>query len=455
MVNWLLPVAMFPKTFTNFFFENMAQIAFPIFLIFVLVKLYLQPALVNELVPERRTLQIWGAMVGIQFILFGWQVIRHNESIHTYGLLHGWMAFVQLLIIIWAAYAVQKVFIRDGIDVEMFIRSLVVTLAVYLVFVVVPQLLVTLHLPFTGWTNALAGLFERHWADRSWYDDGSYVATINRVNGFEPEAPFLVMLLGLVFSPVLIGIVHEPILRRLRIGRQLQYMTWFLMVLLTFVFLSVRASSGYMMLALLGFFTVVSAPRKYRKIWLSIMAAGVVVVIAAYMVVPFVHDLLDRWIFNKSGTDNRLGGTIGLAKTFLSHPFLGVGFGNEGYFIEQYLPEWSKHNSEYINVYSKMAYPVLNDMLGWLARYGAVVVLSGLWLLGGVVVRAVRAYQNILQDERPVASYYRIALRAFTIMVPLTLIVSCITQINAFSWPMLLMYFFYWRVIHLAEESKN
>ena len=58
MVNWLLPVAMFPKTFTNFFFENMAQIAFPIFLIFVLVKLYLQPALVNELVPERRTLQI-------------------------------------------------------------------------------------------------------------------------------------------------------------------------------------------------------------------------------------------------------------------------------------------------------------------------------------------------------------------------------------------------------------
>ena len=281
MVNWLLPVAMFPKTFTNFFFENMAQIAFPIFLIFVLVKLYLQPALVNELVPERRTLQIWGAMVGIQFLLFD------------------------------------------------------------------------------------------------------------------------------------------------------------------------------MMLALLGFFTVVSAPRKYRKIWLSIMAAGVVVVIAAYMVVPFVHDLLDRWIFNKSGTDNRLGGTIGLAKTFLSHPFLGVGFGNEGYFIEQYLPEWSKHNSEYINVYSKMAYPVLNDMLGWLARYGAVVVLSGLWLLGGLVVRAVRAYQNILQDERPVASYYRIALRAFTIMVPLTLIVSCITQINAFSWPMLLMYFFYWRVIHLAEESKN
>ncbi len=217
MVNCLLPVAMFPKTFTNFFFENMAQIAFPIFLIFVLVKLYLQPALVNELVPERRTLQIWGAMVGIQFILFGWQAIRHNESIHTYGLLHGWMAFVQLLIIIWAAYAVQKVFIRDGIDVEKFIRSLVVTLAVYLVFVVVPQLLVTLHLPFTGWTNALAGLFERRWADRGWYDDGSYVATINRVNGFEPEAPFLVMLLGLVFSPVLIGIVHEPILRRLRI----------------------------------------------------------------------------------------------------------------------------------------------------------------------------------------------------------------------------------------------
>lgn len=63
MVSWLLPFALLPKTFTSALFENFAQIAFPVFLIFLLVQLNFKPALVQDILPERRTLQIWGALI--------------------------------------------------------------------------------------------------------------------------------------------------------------------------------------------------------------------------------------------------------------------------------------------------------------------------------------------------------------------------------------------------------
>ena len=96
---------------------------------------------------------------------------------------------------------------------------------------------------------------------------------------------------------------------------------------------------------------------------------------------------------------------------------------------------------------------MLNDFLGWLARFGAIVVISAIWLLGGLIIRAVNVYRQLIQSDKPEQIEYRIVIRAFFVMVPLTLMVAMITQINAFSWPMLLMYFFYWRVIHLAEAS--
>lgn len=452
MVGWLLPFALLPKTFTSSLFENFAQVAFPVFLIFLLIKLNLKPTLIQEVLPERRTLKLWGLLMVIQFILFGWHALQYGDSSQTYGLIHGWITFVQLVFVIWFAYVLQKVFIRDADSIFKFLASLIISLVVYLVIIIVPQLAVSFRLPFTEWTNFFASIFERHWDSRSWYDAGSYVATQHRINGFEPEAPFLVMLLGLVFGPILVSIVQEP-MKKYKNGRRLQKLVWVLIFVLSVVFMMARSTSGYLMVSLLGMFTVAFAPRSTRK-WLFIAGiVSVIVLITVYSFVPAVHAVFDKWLFAKQGTDNRLGGAIGLLQTFIHHPFFGVGFGNEGNFIEQFLPEWSKHNSEYINFYSKTAYPVLNDFLGWLARFGAVVVISAIWLLSGLVIRAVNVYRRLLQLNNPEQIEYRIVIRAFFVMVPLTLMVAMITQVNAFSWPMLLMYFFYWRVIHLAETS--
>ena len=153
MVGWLLPFALLPKTFTSALFENFAQIAFPVFLIFLLVQLNFKPALVQDILPERRTLQIWGALIVVQFILFGWHALAYGDSDQTYGLIHGWFTFVQLIVVIWFAYTIQKIFIRDADSVFKFLASLIISLVVYLVVVIAPQLAVSFRLPFTGWTN--------------------------------------------------------------------------------------------------------------------------------------------------------------------------------------------------------------------------------------------------------------------------------------------------------------
>lgn len=446
-----MPVAILQRTFSNFFLENFVQIAFPVFVIFALAKLNKQPKLIHEVVPHKRTLCIFGAFVAIQFVLFGLQGIRVGESIHTFGLLHGIMSFVQLLVAIWFAYAIQQLMIRNSDDVFKFLSSIVVTLAVYLFAIILPQIAITFQLPFEGWNNFWARLFERHWAERTWYDDGSYTATLLRVNGFEPEAPYLIMLLGLVFSPVLISIIQEPMTRFKRVGL-LKGGIWILIGLLTVVMLMARSTSGFLMLALLAMFTFLFATKKLKMQLVVLFSVAVVALITSYYSIGSFNDMMNKWLFEKGGVDNRMGGTIGLLKTFLSHPLFGVGFGNEGFYIEQFLPEWSKHNAEYIEVYSKTAYPVLNDMLGWLARYGVAIVATALVLLGRLVIRAARVYTLLKDDSRIEAMQYRVVIRAFFIMVPMALILAMITQINAFSWPMLLMYFFYWRVILLSEE---
>jgi len=453
MVGWLLPVTLLPKTITSALFENFAQLAFPVLLVFLLVALNLKPALIDELLPKPGTMQIWGVFIASQLALFAWYSIKYGESVHTYGLIHGWMTFIQFMLAIFFAYVIQKVFIRDVDNVVTFLGSLIISLSVYVTLVLGPQLIVSFHGPLTGWTNALAQLFERHWDDRSWYDAGSYVATKHRLNGFEPEAPFLVMLLGLVFTPVLIAILQEPI-QHFKNVKWIKWLTWLLLGALCVVFLMARSTSGYIMIALVGIFMVLFAPKQTRKWVIFSVILFVIALGITYQVVPGVHHMFEKWLFDKKGTDNRLGGTIGLALTFLHHPLLGVGYGNEGYFIEQYLPAWSKHNSEYVNFYSKTSYPILNDMLGWLARFGLVALLIGGGLLIKLVYKAGHVYHG-LRDVRDVdAMTYRIVLRAFFIMVPMALVMASITQINAFSWPMLLMYFFYWRVIGLATNFK-
>ncbi len=452
MVNWLMPFAIFSKTYTFFFFDLFSQIAVVVFGLFILVELYLQPARLEDVLPKTTTLRIWGVFIVAQLILMTYQSFAVGATTRIYGLLHGLMMFIQVILSIWIAYTIQKMLIRSYADAIKFMKSVFITMAVYLGLIVLPQILYLFGLTsLSHWVNPIAHLFERHWANRDFYDSGSYVATSMRVNGFEPEAAYLALLVGIAFSPFLLMLIQEP-LKAFK-NRWIYWTALILGAASLGVLLLAKTTTGFLLIGILALVYWLAAPKKQK---ISLFFLGIVALLGvafAYVAVPSIHSLLNTWIFQKGGTDNRLGGTIALIKTWLQHPLFGVGYGYEGQYIVDNLPEWSKNNFEYMQVYRKQAYPILNDLFGWLARYGLVFCLTFAWLLFSLIKRSLVILKEITGqfDER--SMFYRISIKAFYMTVVVVVVVSAVTPSNVMSWPILLMLFFYWRVVHIAEND--
>lgn len=452
MVNWLMPFAILPKTYTFFFFDLFSQIAVVVFGLFILVKLYLQPKQLEDVLPKTSTLRIWGVFVVIQLILMTYESFVVGATTRVYGLLHGLLMFIQVILSIWMAYTIQKMLIRSYYDAIKFMKSVVITMAVYLGVIVLPQILYLFGFTsLTHWINPIAHLFERHWENRNFYDNGSYVTTSMRVNGFEPEAAYLALLVGIAFSPFLLMLIQEP-LRAFK-NRWIYWIAIILGAASLGVLLLAKTTTGFLLIGILALVYWLAAPKKQK---ISLFFLGIIAVIGValiYITVPSVHNLLNTWIFQKGGTDNRLGGTIALIRTWLQHPLFGVGYGYEGQYIVDNLPAWSKNNFEYMQVYQHQAYPILNDTFGWLARYGLVFFLIFIWLLFGLVKRSLVVLKELSGKFDQRSMFYRVSIKAFYMTIITVAVVSSVTPSNVVSWPILLMLFFYWRVIHIAEND--
>lgn len=452
MVNWLMPFAILPKTYTFFFFDLFSQIAVVVFGLFILVKLYLQPTQLEDVLPKMSTLRIWGVFVVVQLILMTYESFVVGATTRVYGLLHGLLMFIQVVLSIWMAYTIQKMLIRSYEDAIKFMKSVVITMAVYLGVIVLPQILYLFGFTsLTHWINPIAHLFERHWENRNFYDNGSYVTTSMRVNGFEPEAAYLALLVGIAFSPFLLMLIQEP-LRAFK-NRWIYWTAIILGAASLGVLLLAKTTTGFLLIGILALVYWLAAPKKQK---ISLFFLGIIAVIGValiYITVPSVHNLLNTWIFQKGGTDNRLGGTIALIRTWLQHPLFGVGYGYEGQYIVDNLPAWSKNNFEYMQVYQHQAYPILNDTFGWLARYGLVFFLIFIWLLFGLVKRSLIVLKELSGKFDQRSMFYRVSIKAFYMTIITVAVVSSVTPSNVVSWPILLMLFFYWRVIHIAEND--
>lgn len=452
MVNWLMPFAILPKTYTFFFFDLFSQIAVVVFGLFILVKLYLQPTQLEDVLPKTSTLRIWGVFVVVQLILMTYESFVVGVTTRVYGLLHGLLMFIQVILSIWMAYTIQKMLIRSYDDAIKFMKSVVITMAVYLGVIVLPQILYLFGFTsLTHWINPIAHLFERHWENRNFYDNGSYVTTSMRVNGFEPEAAYLALLVGIAFSPFLLMLIQEP-LRAFK-NRWIYWTAIILGAASLGVLLLAKTTTGFLLIGILALVYWLAAPKKQK---ISLFFLGIIAVIGValtYITVPSVHNLLNTWIFQKGGTDNRLGGTIALIRTWLQHPLFGVGYGYEGQYIVDNLPAWSKNNFEYMQVYQHQAYPILNDTFGWLARYGLVFFLIFIWLLFGLVKRSLVVLKELSGKFDQRSMFYRVSIKAFYMTIITVAVVSSVTPSNVVSWPILLMLFFYWRVIHIAEND--
>ena len=452
MVNWLMPFAILPKTYTYFFYDIFSQVALLVFSGFILVKLYLKPIELDNILPKTTTLRMWGVFIVIQLGLMTYQSLIIGPTTRVYGLLHGLLMFIQMILVIWIVYTIQKILIQNYDEAFKFIKSVVITLTIYLVLIVIPQILYLFGLTqLENWINPIAHLLERHWEGQNFYQNGSYVTTAKRVSGLEPEAAYLALLIGIAFAPFLVMLIQEPIK-----AFKKHWVYWYvcaLSLISMLVLLLAKTTTGFLIIAVIVLVYWVAAPKR-QKVGLIIFGAiGLIVAIIAYYTISGVHNMLNMWIFEKGGTDNRLGGTIALIKTWLQHPLLGVGYGYEGQYIVDNLPAWSKSNFEYQEVYSTHAYPILNDLFGWLSRYGLIALITFLWLLLGLIKRSLVVLKSLKGRYDEHSSFYRVTIKAFYMTVIIIIIVSSVTPSNVISWPILLMLFFYWRVIHIAEEE--
>ncbi|WP_135519786.1 O-antigen ligase family protein [Weissella confusa] len=357
-------------------------------------------------------------------------LISYNEvgiDTTTAGLIHGLIGLVELLIVVWLAWATVKL---SGQNFMTIVRGAYAAFWIYFIMVLAPQFWVMIGRTETiGYVNGLAQLFERHWIGRDdFYQAGSYVTTQMRLNGFEPEAPFLAILIGVVFLPIFMVGVRQSLIIWRRPGVANALLLWVTLISAWLVLLAAKTTTGMLLVFVSVLLMLVTGVGMQRVMLLIIAVSGAGIGYGLYQYLQGVHDMFTRFLLEKHGTENRLGGTIGLLKTILQHPLFGVGYGFESPYIVENVPSWSKANLEYQNVYAVYGYPILSGFLGWFARFGLVLVLPMLYV---VVQRFKVAWQN-----QNAASW------AYVYFVALALVTSMFTFF-VFAWPVLVAWFVY------------
>jgi hypothetical protein len=275
-------------------------------------------------------------------------------------------------------------------DEKKFFKSIVVTFIVFFILVLFPQIMASFSSVTDRWANLIGKLFESHYAGRAFYDKGSYVTTMRRVNGLDPEASFLAAKVGIIFVPPVLAAIKNNY--NILTDKVNDRMAWFWLLLLamcmTLFFAKTTTGMVVIILVLLSLFIVVPKDKRIL-LWTGYIVAGALM-IGLYFTSHSVRNILNHYLFKKTGTDNRLGGTIALLRTFLHYPIFGVGFGYTSYYNFLYVPKWSTHNNEYLYVFlkSRAGYPDLSVWGSMLASYGLIGVVPVLVYIKNKIKKA-------------------------------------------------------------------
>lgn len=442
--------------------EPMTMVAFPFFVLIILLRLYQRPDLITEIVPSKKSFLL-GAFVWImQLSIMLYSYTSVGESKVTWGLIHSPINLAGWTMAVYIAWAVIQLFVRSENDEKRFVKSGLVALLFYLGFVIFPQILVTLHVEWIrGYVNGIASLFESHWQAHpgyNFYEHGSYATTLYRVNGFEPEASYLANMLSVIYLPLLIALSTSGY----KIWNWTKSMKQNVVLNVIFAFtimgtlVLARTSTG-IFAVVVAFVLWVLWSRGYLRFSIVTLAiVGLISLAIAYSSIPTIHNMLNQFLFAKQGTDNRTGGTIALAITFITHPLLGVGTGFTSYYTIQNVPEALTHNFEYQEVYSKFGFPILSEVMGWFASFGLVIMIPALYLLIRLIARSFlkmeRMNRQQVNSDEVWARTMHIAFITMIVMIAF----SSIFIIRIYLWPYLLMFFFYRQhLIRLEKEQQK
>lgn len=418
LVSLLLPISIFIKTYFSFFNNLVTSIPIYLFALLFLI------AIIKEYKISWRTLlnfqelkSIFGDLfrkiklfaskkvlifilisLFLQLIAMCISAATIDQKIFYVNPLKQWVKFLIYISIIFYHYLIVSFFVQTFNEAKFFLKgvfySLIITLFVCFLqigYMFLPNI-------FEGIVSTIGSLFEARF-EREWYDKGSYVQTLNRINGMQPEAGFLGAQLAILYIPFIIAAIKNKF-NIFFIGSKYKASLYYGLFIATIVILLIsKTTTGILAAALSIFILWITYRKKAKLISLIIIVAVFILIITLFNDNPLYQEITQKYIFEKfdgNRTLNRQGGMIALLTIGILYPITGIGHQYQNYFLFKYVPEWSTNNWEYKNIFlAEDYYPILSNLLGWFATYGVFVVS----FVGVFIYRLWKSLNNLAKKE--------------------------------------------------------
>lgn len=450
----LFPISLFTKSIISKGPLISQSIPF-FFMVFALVYvLYEKKKYLFFKVNFKSTLFVFITLLAQVISIFNTSLRVHSEISQTAGLLNGTVSVLFTVFIAVVIYFVAEGMLDSDEKINNYFKSIVVSLCVYLVVILLPQVYATVSYQIDGYLNLIGKFFEqRHVGRNDFYNMGSYVTTMRRVNGLMPEAGFMAALLGISFIPTIVAAIvtrYDIFSKR---KTNVSYVSYWVLLIMTFVVLFfAKTSTGFLVIGLTAGCLFIFSSVRDKKVYLVIGILMLVLLAALYMKSKYLQDLLNGYLLNKKGTSNRVGGTIALFRTFLHYPLIGVGMGFTSPYVFRYVPFDTTVNNEFITVFAGHGYADQSVWGEWTAYFGLLIILPVLYYIYKKVKTTIKIYHNIHRNGVISNRFYYFIIVSFWVYLVNVSVIS----IFSYEWNhciYLLTFFIYVVAInHIAPK---
>lgn len=268
--------------------------------------------------------------------------------------------------------------VTDKISIYRFVKGNGIALLLLLIISYI-QLLYLILPNLMNHVVAAIGFLENRY-DRDWYNAGSYIQTMHRINGLNPESDYLAVQLLVVFVPFLLASIKNKVnvfLQDRPYNAVVYYSVLFSVIIILFF---AKTSTGILAILMIAITLWLMIPKK-KKLYMGLLfLIGIIILYLCSWFIQPIKEIIDVTLINKMGGDSmmtRIVGTYGLFITWLKNPILGVGFNNHDFYIYKYISNSILSISgEYRTVFAPQHFfPILSAFFGWLAEFGITFVV--------------------------------------------------------------------------------
>ncbi|RYL95189.1 hypothetical protein EWI07_03995 [Sporolactobacillus sp. THM7-4] len=379
---YLMPFSLLVKHYFTDFNGQLAEL--PIYLMISCVIIYLiqgNKVYFHSIIRIKSVICLF-VFLTLQLVAVLISYAEIGNSIYNVKPFIGYMNFIKFLMPIILIYFLVRTLVNKRRDIHMFLFGSFIS-TIIILFVTYTQLLSSL-MPQSSLLNNLTSfygyLFEARNLDvPEWYVMGSYVQTLGRVNGFFSESGMLAAYLSIVCLPFIMSAIknkNDIFLRKKY--NPLMYYSLFLLII--GILLLAKTSTGLVAILVIFLLMLKSMPPK-RKITVGLLIVCILgFIIILYYKNQHVSQLINYYTFERSDSssnDNRIGGTLGLIISIMHRPFLGTGFSYLNYYLNEYIPDWSRNNFEFYQFTTiRHSFPIMSNLFGWMCQFGTIVVIG-------------------------------------------------------------------------------